>query len=209
MEHQSVGDGKIRNVIFDLGGVLLDWNPEKILSGFYADATLRASLKQALFLHPEWRALNRGEFTEVEFLARAGKRTGRPAAELSALLDSMRESLITKPDTVALLQALHRRGVPLYCLSDMPVSVYAYLRVRHDFWSAFSGIVISGEVKMAKPEPEIFEYLLSRFKLRPEHTVFIDDLALNVEGAMGAGLHAIQFIDAVQCARDLDAVMGR
>jgi HAD superfamily hydrolase (TIGR01509 family) len=91
----------------------------------------------------------------------------------------------------------------------MPVSVYAYLRVRHDFWSAFSGIVISGEVKMAKPEPEIFEYLLSRFKLRPEHTVFIDDLALNVEGAMGAGLHAIQFIDAVQCARDLDAVMGR
>jgi HAD superfamily hydrolase (TIGR01509 family) len=205
----AVGDGKIRNVIFDLGGVLLDWNPERILGGFYADPALRASLQQSLFLHPEWRALNRGELTEADFLARAEQRTGRDGAELSALLDSMRESLITKPDTVALLQSLHRRGVPLYCLSDMPISVYAYLRVRHDFWSAFSGIVISAEVRMAKPDREIFDHLLTRFKLRPEQTVFIDDLQLSVDGAIAAGLYAIQFRDAVQCTRDLDALLAR
>lgn len=201
-------DISVRNVIFDLGGVLLDWNPDKILQSFYSDPALRTLFKGELFLHPEWRAHNRGTLREAELIESVRRRTGRPAAEVSALLHAVRESLVTKPDTVALLRSLHRRGIPLYCLSDMPVSVYAHVRLRHEFWDAFSGIIISGEVKMMKPEREVFEHLLTRFKLDPRQTVFIDDLPLNIEGARAVGLHAIQFRDAAQCAQELDALMA-
>ena len=201
-------DSSVRNIIFDLGGVLLDWNPAKILQGFYSEPALRTLLEGELFLHPDWRAFNRGALREAELIESVRRRAGRPAAEVSALLHATRESLVTKPETVALLRSLHRRGIPLYCLSDMPVSVYAHVRLRHEFWDAFSGIVISGEVKMMKPEREVFEHLLNRFRLDPRQTVFVDDFPLNIEGARTVGLHAIQFRDAAQCARELYALMG-
>jgi putative hydrolase of the HAD superfamily len=201
-------DVGVRNVIFDLGGVLLEWNPDKILQRFYPDPLLRTLLKDELFLHPEWRALNRGTLSEAQLLERVSKRSGRPPAELAALLDSIRESLVTKPDTVALLRSLHRRGVPLYCLSDMPVSIYAHVRLRHDFWDAFRGIVISGEVRMMKPEREVFEHLLSRYRLEPRQSVFVDDFPSNVDGARAVGLNAIQFRDAAQCERELNTMLA-
>ena len=200
-------DTNVRNVIFDLGGVVLEWNPDKILQSFYSDPLLRAPLNEALFLHSDWRALNRGALREAELIERVHQRTGRPAAELSALLDAVRESLVTKPDTVALLRSLRRRDIPLYCLSDMPVSVYAHVRLRHDFWDAFRGIIISGEVKMMKPEREVFGHLLTRFRLDPRQTVFVDDFPLNIDGARAVGLHAIQFHDAAQCERELNTLL--
>lgn len=198
----------IRNVIFDLGGVLLEWNPGKILADFYSDPQLQVTLKQSLFMHPDWRALNRGELEERELVERVAARTDRQPAELVALLDSMRESLNTKPETVALLRSLQSRAVPLYCLSDMPVGVYGYLRRRHDFWDAFRGIIISGEVKLMKPEREVFELLLTRHDLKPGETAFIDDLSLNVEGARRCGIHGIQFQDAAQVERELRPLLA-
>lgn len=198
----------VRNVIFDVGGVLVEWNPKKILGNFYADESLRALLQNSMFTHPEWRALDRGDLSEVDLIANVSDRTGRPTAEIAALLDAMRASLLPKPATVALLRALHRMGVPLYCLSNMPLSVYAFLRVRHDFWNLFRGIVISGEVKMVKPEPEIFDFLLARFALLPEETVFVDDMEINVEAAAGAGMHTIRFTDAADAERRLLPLLG-
>jgi putative hydrolase of the HAD superfamily len=199
----TLANGAVKNVIFDLGGVLLEWNPDKLLAAFYSDLQLRSILKRALFLHDDWRLLNRGQLSEPELIERVAVRTDRPLGELSALLDSMRESLDTKPATVALLRSLQARGIRLYCLSDMPSAVYEYLRKRHDFWDAFQGIVISAEVQLMKPEPAVFEYLLTRYQLRAAETVFIDDVSLNTEGARGSGLRAIQFQDIAQVEREL------
>ncbi len=124
---------KVQNVIFDLGGVLLDWNPSKILERCYADTASRDSVRDALFRHEDWIAFNRGDFTEPDLLARLQQRTGRSLPELTQLLDTVRESLVVKPETVAVLHSLSERRVPLYCLSDMPVSVFAHVRQRYDF----------------------------------------------------------------------------
>lgn len=204
----ALAEAAIKNVIFDVGGVLLEWSPDKILADFYADAHLCAAMKQALFVHEDWRSHNRGEMGEPELLERVAARAQRPPAELSALMDGMRESLAAKPATIDLLRSLRRREIPLYCLSDMPIAVYAYLRKRYDFWDAFRGIVISGEVRLMKPEPEVFKYLLARYQLRAEQSVFIDDLARNAEGARAAGLRAIQFQDAGQCERELALMLA-
>lgn len=196
---------RVRNVIFDVGGVLLEWNPTKILADFYADPELRDLLRHSLFQHPEWRALDRGELGESELIARVGARTGRPHAELAQLLAAARESLVIKADTVELLRSL-RGKAGLYCLSNMSVPVYRQLRERHDFWEAFDGVVISGEVLLLKPEREIYEHLLRRFALLAQETVFIDDVAENIDGARAVGLKTIHFSGAADCARRLQAM---
>ena len=197
----------MRNVIFDLGGVVLDWNPDLILENFYTNTDARAAMKAALFQHPDWLQMDRGVLTEPEVIARLARRTGRPAAELSGLFDAVRNSLEPKPHTVALIERLARQRVPLYCLSNMPASTFAYLRERHAFWPAFSGIVISGEIKMMKPEREIFEYLLDRFDLAPTESVFVDDHLPNIEAARAIGLHTVLFRDAQQCELELEPLL--
>ncbi len=190
-------------MVFDIGGVVVDWSPENILAAFYADEESRAALRQSLFLHPDWRSFNRGQIEEPELLARVAARTRRSGAELASLLAAMRESLQAKPATVALLRSLQRRGVPLYCLSDMPASVYRYLRGRHDFWDAFSGIVISAHVQLLKPEPAIFAHLLQQHGLDAAETVFIDDLQVNTDAARASGMQAIRFQEIAQVEREL------
>ncbi len=197
----------VRNVIFDIGGVVLEWNPDEILKSFYADPDARAAMKSALFLHPDWILLDRGMLEESAALARLEQRTGRPEQELTGLFAAIRGSLRPKLDTIALLEGLARRGVPLYCLSNMPASTFAHLRERHEFWAWFHGIVISGEVKMAKPEQEIFRYLLRRYGLPAAETVFIDDHPPNIEAARSLGLHAIRFRDARQCEIELERLL--
>jgi putative hydrolase of the HAD superfamily len=194
----------VRNVIFDLGGVVFDWNPDHIVSRVQPVHELRAALKQALFSHADWRLFDRGTLTEPELLQRLRLRLGPTQPEVAAILDAVRNSLVEKPETLELMRTLQERGTPLYCLSNMPASIYTHLRQRHSFWDVFDGIVISGEVQMMKPEPEVFLHLLEKYHLRPKETVFIDDLLANIEAAKRLGLQTILFKDAAQCRRELD-----
>jgi HAD superfamily hydrolase (TIGR01509 family) len=197
----------VRNVIFDLGGVVLDWNPDRIVAGIVPEPRLQSAYRQSLFGHADWGEFDRGTVTEAELIERLALRLGRSPEQWQATLDAIRESLVEKTDTVKLIRALQRRGVSLYCLSNMPVDVYTHLKIQHTFWDAFSGIVISGEVKMMKPEPEVFLHLLTTFGIRAEDSVFIDDLAANVEAARQTGMQAILFKDARQCEEELAALL--
>jgi putative hydrolase of the HAD superfamily len=197
----------VRNVIFDLGGVVFDWNPDHIVARVQPVTELQAALKEALFGHADWRMFDRGTLSESELIERLQLRLGASRLEVETILDAVRNSLVEKPETVKLLRGLQAQGTPLYCLSNMPASIYTHLRQRHNFWDAFSGIVISGEVQLMKPEPEVFMHLLAAFNLRPEESVFIDDLLPNIESAKQVGLHAIWFKDAAQCRRELDRIL--
>ena len=198
----------VRNVIFDLGGVVLDWNPDAVLASYYDDFNLRTSMKAAVFQHPDWLQLDRGTLSEDEAVTQLEKRTNRPKQELIGLFEAVRHSLRPKPDTMALVERLAHRGVPLYCLSNMPEATFAYLCERYSFWARFRGVVISGKVKMMKPEREIFEYLLNRYELAAAATVFIDDHLPNIVAADALGLHTIWFRDAAQCDSALSRLLG-
>jgi len=198
----------VKNVIFDLGGVVIEWNPDRILAGYYADPELRALMKRELFQHPDWLHFDRGTLNEAALLVRAAGRTGRPPAELEGLFEAIRGSLHTKADTVRLLEKLSARDVPLYCLSNMASDIFKYLRERHSFWGVFRGIVISGDIQIMKPEPEIFEFLLQRYGLTASQTVFVDDNAPNVEAARAVGIQTVWFKDARQCEIELEELLA-
>jgi putative hydrolase of the HAD superfamily len=198
----------LKNVIFDVGGVLVDWNPAGIVERFYPAAVERAAMHEVIFHHADWLALDRGTLTEPELLDRVRKRAGRPVPELDNLFAVVYESLLPKPDTLSLLAALAERDVPLYCLTNMPPVTYELLKQRYDFWTLFDGVVASGEINLVKPEPAIFEYLLSRYGLAAADTIFIDDMPANIAVAESLGLHGVLFKNAQQCEAELRQVLG-
>ena len=109
--------------------------------------------------------------------------------------------------TVEILAALRERGVPLYALSNWWAETFPIARARFDLLGWFDGIVISGELGAAKPDPRIFAHLLETYGLRADATVFIDDLPANVAAAAAAGMHPILFTDPVAlraALRELD-----
>ena len=198
----------VHNVVFDLGGVLVEWDPESIVAAVFEAPQVQAAVRRAVFEHPDWLALDRGTLSEEEAVARFARRAAQPAAAMRRLMDQVRVSLAPKADALALLEELDERGVPLYCLSNMHVRNIAYLQERYDFFRRFRGMVISAQVRMIKPEPEIFAHLLAACRLEAAHSVFVDDYPANVAAARVAGLHSVLFTSAAECRRQLQALLG-
>lgn len=199
----------IRNVIFDFGGVLVRWRPQEIINSFYADEALRDALRRLVFQHPDWIEMDRGSLDEEQAVQRFAERLGRPPQEMRALLQHVKDSLTPLEESFAIANDLERRGVPLYGLSNMPAPTFAHLRARDPHWRVFRGIVISGEIKLIKPDRAIFDHISQRYGLLPAETVFIDDHSPNVEAAHNLGYSAILFKDPGQCAQELDTLLGR
>jgi putative hydrolase of the HAD superfamily len=198
----------IRNVMFDFGGVLIRWRPQEIIDTFYNDEALRALLKTQVFQHPDWLEMDRGMLGEDEAARRFAARMGRPVEELTAFMKHVKTHLTPVSETVEVLLELSRAGVPLYGLSNMPAFMFDYLRTRDEHWSVFRGIVISGEVKMVKPEARIFEHIARLHSLTPEETVFIDDLKANIEAAKRLRFETILFESPSQCGAEIKRLLS-
>jgi putative hydrolase of the HAD superfamily len=194
------------NLIFDLGGVVVRWDPAAIIAGVFQDPKVRATVRQGVFEHADWLELDRGTLGREEAIRRAAQRTGIDPAELTRLLVAVPPSLVPIPQTVELLYRLKARGYPLYCLSNMHVASIEHLEREQKFFEVFTGKVISCRLNLCKPEPAIYRHALETYGLRAEDTVFIDDVGINIEAATKVGLRTIQFRDAAQCERELRAL---
>ncbi|MEZ4863021.1 MAG: HAD family phosphatase [Caldilineaceae bacterium] len=199
------------NVIFDLGGVVFNWEPTAIIQSFVTELVTDPATQQALtdlvreqvFRHADWVETDRGTLSAVDAIARFAARVGRPVEDLQRLWDLCNTMMTPKIETIALMQTLADRGVPLYCLSNMPVERYTYLRQQHTFWPLFRGIVISGEIQQIKPDVAIYHHLLQRYGLKAEESIFLDDSPPNIAAANALGIHGILFTEAAACRAEL------
>jgi FMN phosphatase YigB (HAD superfamily) len=197
----------IRNVIFDLGGVLVNWRPQEIIGSFYREPHLREAVRRHMLQHPDWLDLDRGTLLPPAAAERFAQRLERPLAEMLALLNHVKASLTPMPESIALATRLRERGLSLYVLSNMSEDTFEYLQAQHAFFDLFDGIVISAAVRLIKPEAEIFAYLAQRYGLAYAETVFIDDHLPNVDAARRLGFSVIHFENPAQCAREMDALL--
>jgi len=192
----------IRNVIFDVGGVLLQWDPPAFIARVAPDPAQQALIRREIFEHPEWHEFDRGTIDVAKALDTFGPRAGLTPDQMRTLLQTANESLHPIAGTVRLVEELAAAGVHLFVLSNMPVSTYEYLTRKHEFFRHFRELVISGAILMIKPEPAIYKHLVEKTGIVPAESVFIDDLPKNVIAARECGLHAIQFTgpDAARAA---------
>jgi len=201
------------NLIFDLGGVVVEWNPQAICAQAFDDPALRQTAMTHILQHPDWLALDRGTLKREDAIQRAATRTGWSPAAVAAFFDTVLSSLRLKGDTVALMQRMHAAGHSLYCLSNMPHHALTYLEQTYTFWDLFSARVISCQVGMCKPEPGIYAHVLQHCGIEAAHSVFIDDMQVNVDAAAAFGIHPLRVDNAAQCesalAAWLNPVSGR
>jgi putative hydrolase of the HAD superfamily len=197
----------IKNVVFDVGGVLLEWNPPAVIARHHPDPARQAVLRQQIFEHADWHEFDRGGLSEPEAIEVFAGRTGLSREEIRALMHGARESLQPIDGTIRLVEDLDAAGTHLYLLSNMPESTFEYLVGRHGFFARFKHLVISGKILLIKPDPAIYTHLVERTGIVPQESVFIDDLPANVAGARACGLHAIQFRDPASCRQELRAYL--
>ena len=191
-------------VTFDLGGVLIDWDPRHLYRTLFPDA---ASMERFLaeVTTPQWNAAQDAgrPWTEaVEDLA-ARFPDRRPLIE--AYWQRWPETLGGAIDgTVEVLADLRERGVRLLALSNWSAETFPIARERYSFLAWFEGIVISGEVGVVKPDARIFEALIEGHGVEPSRTVFVDDTEVNVAVAEELGFIGLRFVDPETLRVDLE-----
>lgn len=193
------------NIVFDLGGVVVRWEPESLIAEVFSDPKVRRAVHSEFVDHPDWVELDRGTLAPQDAVTRAARRTGLSEFALGHFLRQVPPALVAIPDMVALLYRLKAQGHTLYCLSNMHFASIEYLERAYTFWEVFTGKVISCRLKLCKPEPEIYAHLLGNYGIQPVDTVFIDDMEVNLITASQMGIQTIRFENPAQCANELRA----
>lgn len=193
----------IDTIVFDMGGVLIDFSAELFSERLHIGAEGEELLRRDLLRTTDWVRLDRGTITEEEVLAHA---CARLPAELHAAAEYIiyrwNEPIVPIEGTAEVARELKERGYTLYLLSNAS-------RRQHEYWSdipgseCFSGKVISADLHLLKPEAAIYQALFEKFRLAPSQCLFIDDFPPNIEAAENAGMQGIVFHDARQLREEL------
>lgn len=191
------------NIVFDLGGVVFNWQPDTIIKSAFRDPETQELVRKQVFEHRDWIELDRGTLSFQHAVDRGAKRTGLPAQDIERLLHSVPQFLTPIEKTIELIHQLHNTANRLFVLSNMHAASIAHLEQQYTFWEMFDGLVISSRIQMVKPELQIYEHLLNRFQLKPAETVFIDDMQENLAAASLMGIRTIQFLDPAHCRQAL------
>jgi 2-haloacid dehalogenase len=194
-------------VVFDLGGVLIDWDPRHLYRKLFAGDEAAMEHFLANICTHEW---NRGQDAGRSFAegARLLKTAHPDKAELIDAYGARFDEMMAGPiaGSVDILAELKALGTPLYGLSNWSLETYPPAFERFEFLRWFEGILISGEVGVIKPDPRIFELLIERFAIDPRRAVYIDDVAANVATARPFGIHTIHFTDPATLRAELVAL---
>ncbi len=193
--------------VFDIGGVLLDWDPRYLYRPLFKDDTAAMEAFLATVCTPDWnRSLDAGKPYEEGVAELIGQFPDH--ADLIRAYHDRWQDMIPRPfeDSVAILGELRALGRPLYAITNFSAEKFDLERRRWPFLGWFDGIVVSGEEGLLKPDPGIYRLLLDRHGLDAADCVFIDDVMANVDGARAVGMRAVQFVAPAGLRADLMAL---
>jgi putative hydrolase of the HAD superfamily len=190
----SVSSGKIsdmiKNIVFDLGNVLLSWKPGQYLEESGYDSDTVTLIMRDIFSSPVWAGLDNGDFTSAEAIEQIAQTSSLKKDFIRSLFDLRTEIIFPLTDNIKLLPRLKKSGFKLYYLSNFPLDFFEEVKSEYDFFDYFDGGIISAEVRHSKPDIRIYRILLERHRLKAEECFYIDDVEINVRAAESAGIRA-------------------
>jgi len=196
---------QIKAVVFDFGGVLLGWDPRNLYTRYFPDEpqAMEDFLAEISFM--DWNAQQDKGRPFSEGVASLAKQFPHHANLINAYRENWRESITGIIDgTVEILQLLKDKGYLLYGLSNWSTETFGMVRHEFEFFNLFDEILLSGEVKLIKPEPEIFELFLQRIGKPADQCLFIDDSEPNIKTARKLGFDTVQFISPEHLKSELE-----
>ena len=201
-----MGSDSIKNVVFDIGNVIVRWAPLEIVRLTFGEVKASEKLAKSIFQSETWLALNKGFISEPEAKAQYKQSLGLSSLECERLFYYVKQTQLLIYGSVELLKRVKSAGYNVYALTDNVHEVVTHLKSEYTFWSLFDGVAVSADLGLLKPQAEIYQSLLIQHKLEASETVFIDDMPYNVEGAKAVGIAGVQFEDAAQCEEELKAL---
>lgn len=197
----------IKNIIFDFGGVLVDWNPHYLFDKYFNDIE-ESNYFIGNVCTTEWNAEMDGGKPFEQAVRERSEMFPKYAEALKLYqtnwMDTMGEEI---PGMYNLIKSLKTNGFPvIYGLTNWSAETFPTVQKTYRIFSLIDNIVVSGEVKQLKPNPEIFLTLLNKYNLKAEESLFIDDNLKNVEGAKTVGINAIRFENAQKLKEELKAL---
>ena len=192
----------IKNVIFDYGNVLVDWNPAYLFLPVFGGDEEKCKYFTDNICNREWfTRIDQGESMDV-CVAELQKRYPEYADAVAMFRDRWFEMCNGEiPGMLEIIQDLKNKGVGVYGLTNWPAETFAEARRRFRTLAGIDNYVVSSAVRLAKPQPEIYQLLLSKYNLKAEECVFIDDRVDNVNAAKALGITGIVFPGSADALR--------
>lgn len=196
----------VRGVVFDVGNVLYGWDPSSFLINQIADDEERLRFIEDADFFGWHEGLDGGRPFD-EAAAELSEKFPAYAALIQAWGDRFGETITDPVEGVhAIVEELDARGVPLFAITNFSADFWRpFIERERAFFSRFQDVVVSGEVKLLKPDPAIYYLALHRFGLKPREALFVDDRQINVEAAEAVGMQGHLFTDAADLRRRLAA----
>ena len=196
----------IRNVILDIGDVLVRSEFECFFKKQGYDDAMVHRLSKATFLSPAWRELDRGVWSMDEIME-AFIRNDPDIEDAFRRVFRNTEGFVRKyPYTESWIRVLKASGLKVYCLSNLSGLIYDGCANELDFLGMVDGYILSWREKLAKPDPQIYCLLLDRYSLRAEECIYIDDSETNVLAAADLGMTGIVFQDQKQAEHEIQRI---
>ena len=199
----------IKNIIFDFGGVLLDWNPRYLYKSYFNnDEEMEHFLSD--ICNGEWNIRQDAGRPFAEAVKELQAKFPEYAEAIQMYDDDWEKMLKCElPESIDLLKELKFMGYGIYGLTNWSAEKIGYAFANYSFFSLFDGIVVSGVEKVVKPDRKIYEILLERYSLRPGECVFIDDNQDNVDMAKVLGINAIRFDNIGNVKEHLETLLNK
>ena len=203
-KNKKAVDSDMKNVIFDVGKVLVKFEWEKYLDSFNFPEEKRDKIAKAVFESNTWNERDRSSEDEQYYVEQMIKDAPEYADDIREVMRRSGETIKQMDYAETWIKYLKDKGYHVYILSNYATYTLEKTEKELSFLRYVNGAVFSCQVKQIKPEPEIYKTLIERYHLEPKKSVFLDDRAENCEAAKKQGIHAIQFESFKQAAAELE-----
>lgn len=201
----------IKNVIFDVGDVLVSFRWRALMEDLGLPKELQETFREKVFMSHWWGELDHGIKEEAEILARLREDNQEYSKEFELVWEN-RDKLVSPFDySASWIEGLKNKGLKVYLLSNYPRDIFTLHAENGSFpfLDKIDGKVVSGFVRMVKPNADIYEYLLSEYGLNAQECVFLDDREENISAARALGMKGIVVKSYEQASSELNALIDR